>query len=68
MAVESITPLRTDSADKTEFTITVKQMSFTQTKTDSIENVVGRLKEMLGKSVNKGIDKGQEVPTISGAS
>ena len=64
MAVETITPLRTDSADKTEFTITVKQMSFTQTKADSVENVVGRLKEMLGKSVNKGVDKGQETPTI----
>lgn len=66
MVVESITPDRDNNADITTFTIVVKQISFTQTLTDSVENVVGRMKEMLAPIENKGIDKGQKVETISG--
>lgn len=65
MAVESIEAIRDNNADITSFSITVKQLSFTQTKTDSVENVVGRLKEMLGKVENKGIDKGKKVQAIN---
>lgn len=67
MAVESISVDRDNNADITSFTLTVKQLSFTQTKTDSVENVVGRLKEMLGEVANKGIDKGKKVTTIIGS-
>ena len=67
MAVESISEDRDNNADITSFTLTVKQLSFTQTKTDSVENVVGRLKEMLGEVANKGIDKGKKVTTIIGS-
>lgn len=64
MVVESITPDRDNNADVTTFTITVKQISFTQTKNDIVENVVGRMKEMLSPIENKGVDKGQKVDTI----
>lgn len=67
MAVESISVDRDNNADIASFTLTVKQLSFTQTKTDSVENVVGRLKEMLGEVANKGIDKGKKVTTIIGS-
>lgn len=66
MVVESVTPDRDNNADITTFTVVVKQISFTQTLTDSVENVVGRMKEMLAPIENKGIDKGQKVETISG--
>lgn len=68
MVVESITPDRDNNADITSFTIVLKQLSFTQTKVNSVENVVGRMKEMLSKTQNKGIDKGQKVETIKGVS
>ncbi len=64
MTIQSVTPNRNENADITEFTVVVKQMNFTQTKNDSVENVIGRLKEMTSKTVNKGTTKGQEVPTI----
>lgn len=64
MVIESVTPHRRDNADNTEFTIVVKQLDFAETRTDTVENVVARMKEMLGKTVNKGVDKGKEVATI----
>ena len=63
MVIQTITPSRNENADITEFTITVKQINFTQTQTASTEDVIGRLKEMSSPIVNKGINKGEEVVT-----
>lgn len=64
MVVTDLSPLRDDSADMAEFTITFKQMNFTKTIVTTDKNAIGRLSAMLSPTVNKGIDKGKEVPTI----
>lgn len=60
MAIQSMTPLRTDSADMAQFSITFKQMNFAITMTTSADDAVGRLSNMLSKTQNKGVDKGKE--------
>lgn len=64
MVVTDLSPLRDDSADMAEFTITFKQINFTKTIVTTDKNAIGRLSAMLSPTVNKGIDKGKEVPTI----
>lgn len=64
MAVIDLTPLRNDSADMAEFTVTFKQMNFAQTLTRDIDNAIGRTREQLAEINKKGVDKGKEVATI----
>ena len=64
MVVEDLSPLRDDNADNAEFTIVFKQINFTKTITTKVEGAVGRLSSMLQGPVQKGVDKGKEVPTI----
>lgn len=64
MVIQSLTPIRDNNADITEFTITFKQLTFTESKTESVEQYAGRTAQAMSKVVNKGIDKGEYVPTI----
>lgn len=61
MVVEDLSPMRTDTADITEFTITFKQVNFAQTEITTVEGAVGRLSAMLQPVNDKGIDKGKKV-------
>lgn len=64
VAILSLIPKRDENADITDFTITFKQISFTESKSESIEKSAGRTAQQMSKTVNKGIDKGLEVKTI----
>lgn len=64
MVVTDLSPLRDENADQTEFTITFKQLNFAKTITTTAQNAIGRLSAMISPTVNKGVDKGKEVPTI----
>lgn len=61
MAILSVQPLRDENADITQFQVTMKQLNFTQSKSESAETVAGRMKEQAAKVSSKGVDKGQEV-------
>lgn len=64
MVVQSVVPMRDNNADITEFTITVKQINFVQSKTETLEAVAGRMKEQAAAVSDKGVDKGQEVSNV----
>lgn len=57
MAITNVTPVRDNNADITDFKVSLKQLSFTQTKTISI-NAAGRTRNQLAKEADKGTDKG----------
>lgn len=63
MVITSVTPLRDENADITDFTLTFKQLNFTTSLYKSYENIAGRLRQQLAQTANKGLDKGREVPT-----
>lgn len=65
MAVLSAIPKRDENADITDFTVTFKQITFTESKSESIEDYVNRYQEAMSKPVNKGIDKGKYVDTLN---
>lgn len=64
MLIQKLRPLGDNTADITDFAITFKQINITSTQVTKIENAAGRLKEQLAKTTEKGVDKGQEVPTL----
>ncbi len=62
MVITSVVALRDNNADIADFTVTFKQISKTQSKTQTYsEYVAGRLKEQAAPVVDKGIDKGEKV-------
>lgn len=63
MVITSIIPVRDNNADITEFTLTFKQLSFTQSETLDLKGA-GRVLEQNSPVVNKGIEKGKEVADI----
>lgn len=65
MAIQSLIPKRDENADITDFTVTFKQITFTESKSESIEDYVNRYQEAMSKPVNKGIDKGKYVDTLN---
>ena len=64
MAILSLTPKRDENADITDFTVTFKQITIAESKSESIENYLNRYEQQISKPVNKGVDKGKEVETI----
>lgn len=64
MIITSIQPLRDQQADITSFTVTFKQLSFAETKTETVEQYAERMKAQASKTVDKGVDKGELVDTI----
>lgn len=65
MVIQKITPLADNNADITDFSITFKQISITTSKSESIKDVAGRLKDQSAAITKKGIDKGKEVNTLN---
>lgn len=65
MVIQSLVPKRDENADITDFTVTFKQIRFTESKSESIKNYVNRYEQAMSKPVNKGIDKGKEVDTLN---
>lgn len=65
MVIQKITPLRDNNADITDFSITFKQISITESKSESIKSAAGRLKSQISPVTKKGIDKGQEINVLS---
>lgn len=63
MVVQNIKVLGEKTADNTEFIATFKQLNFAQSQKETLEKAAGRTAAQLMKRVNKGIDKGKEVPT-----
>ena len=61
MAIVNITPLRDENADITDFTVTFKQMQFTNVLVTTFENAIGRAKNQYEPVTDKGLDKGREV-------
>lgn len=64
MVVQNIKVLGEKTADNTEFMATFKQLNFAQSQKETLEKAAGRTAAQLRKRVNKGIDKGEEVPTV----
>lgn len=64
MVIQKVIPLRDNNADVTDFSVTFKQINITTSKSESIENVAGRLKEQAAPVTKKGIDKGVEKDTL----
>lgn len=58
MAIQSITARRDNNADITEFTITLKQISLTQTLVESVRDYQGRLAQQKAEITNKGLSEG----------
>lgn len=65
MVIQKILPVRDNNADITDFTVTFKQISITTSKTESLKDVAGRLKEQMAEVTQKGVDKGKEVDTLN---
>lgn len=61
MAVQSIEPKRDRNADITQFTITFKQMDFTQSKTETIQEYANRMTQQKADIAYKGIEKGESI-------
>lgn len=61
MAIQSLIAMRDNNADITDFTITFKQIDFTQSSKEKAEDYVARTKQEISKIVNKGVDKGEKV-------
>lgn len=64
MVIQKVTPLADNNADITDFSVTFKQINITTSKSESIENVAGRLKDQAAQVIKKGVDKGKEVDTL----
>lgn len=64
MVVQNIKVLGEKTADNTEFMATFKQINFAQSQKETLEKAAGRTAAQLMKRVNKGVDKGEEVPTV----
>ena len=60
MVVQSMQARRDNNADITEFSITFKQLSFAQTVTETFEQYVNRRQQEMSKTVNKGVEVGQQ--------
>lgn len=64
MIIQSLTPMRDNNADITDFTVTFKQINIANSLYETIDNAAGRTREQLQQLVNKGLDKGEKVDTV----
>lgn len=60
MIITEITPVRDNNADITEFSVSFKQINFTASLVQSINNATGRTRQQLAEMANKGVDKGKK--------
>lgn len=63
MVIQSLTPLRDNNADITDFTITFKQIRKTASLSRRLD-ASGRVVEQSAPTSNKGVDKGKSVEAI----
>lgn len=61
MVIQSIQAKRDNNADITEFSVTFKQLSFTQTLTETTEQYANRIEQMRAKTIDKGLAQGEAV-------
>ena len=61
MVIQSLQPRRDKNADITEFSITFKQISTTQTLTETAQEYKNRVEQQMADTVNKGVEKGELV-------
>lgn len=66
MVIQKVIPLGNENADMTEFSVTFKQIQVTASKSESVKDVAGRLKDQTAQVTKKGIDKGKETDTLEG--
>lgn len=64
MVLQSVIPNRDNLADITEFQATFKQVLTVESKTESIENVAGRMKQQAASQVSHGEDKGEYIGDV----
>lgn len=64
MLIQKVMPVRDSNADITNFSVTFKQMNFTQSRYESLKNAAGRTRQQLAKTVSKGIDKGEQAEAV----
>lgn len=64
MLITDITPIRDNNADITEFSVSFKQINFTASLVENINNATGRTRQQLAQMANKGVDKGTKKETI----
>lgn len=64
MVIQNVQAIRDGNADITEFMLTFKQLSITESGVEKIENTAGRLAQQSAPVTNKGVDKGQEVKAV----
>lgn len=61
MIVEKVIPNRDNNADITEFTVTVKQVQYAETKMENVGETANRVEQQNSSIVNKGIEKGEAI-------
>lgn len=61
MVVQSVTPKRDSNADITEFTIVCKQMEFTASRVETLEEYKNRTQLQKATATNKGAVKGTQI-------
>lgn len=64
MAIIDLIPNRDGNADITDFSVTFKQLNFTETITRDLNNAIGRTREQLAEIAKKGLDKGKKVANL----
>ena len=64
MVIQNVQAIRDGNADITEFMLTFKQLSITESGVEKKENTAGRLAQQSAPVTNKGVDKGQEVNAV----
>lgn len=64
MVVQSVTPKRDNNADITEFSIVCKQMEFTSSKVETIDEYKNRVQLQKAQTVNKGAVKGEQISMV----
>ena len=61
MVIQSVTPKRDNNADITEFTVVCKQVDFTSSQVETIEEYKNRTQLQKAQITNKGAVKGIQV-------
>lgn len=64
MVIQSITALRDNNADITDFTLVFKQLNFTKSMSENAQKAADRVAQQKSALMKKGVDKGTEVPAV----
>ena len=64
MMIANLKILREENLDITDFSVSFKQINFTQSLSRSLNNKAGRTREQLSQTAKKGVDKGKKVSPV----